>query len=166
MKCQFCEREISNKGGLIAHQNSCAENPNKITRVRSPNAGAKKGIVPWNAGKKQTDKVLKRVIDAVESGALENYSEPAARRTAKYYLIHTQGHKCSRCGVTEWMNEPVPLVCDHISGDSTDNRIENFRLLCCNCDGQMPTFKSKNNGNGRVYDRSYKQKKSAVLPTT
>lgn len=32
------------------------------------------------------------------------------------------------------MGQPVPLVCDHISGDSTDNKFENFRLVCCNCD--------------------------------
>lgn len=58
------------------------------------------------------------------------------------------------------MGSPVPLVCDHISGESTDNRIENFRLVCYNCDRQLPTFKSKNKVNGRKYDREYRRKKS------
>ena len=59
------------------------------------------------------------------------------------------------------MGKPVPLVCDHISGNSSDNEIENFRLVCCNCDAQLPTFKSKNRGNGRSYDRNYRRKQVA-----
>jgi len=32
----------------------------------------------------------------------------------------------------------------HINGDNTDNRLENLRLLCPNCDSQMPTFAGRN----------------------
>ena len=44
---------------------------------------------------------------------------------------------------------------------ASDNEIENFRLVCCNCDAQLPTFKSKNRGNGRSYDRNYRRKQVA-----
>jgi len=168
MKCIYCEREIKNKGSLAAHQMSCKNNPDKITHEHSPLAGAQKGSVAWNKGKKQdVDVSVNRMIEIVESGKLPTYaSEPGARRIAKRYLIHTQGNKCSICGTTEWMGHPVPLVCDHASGDSTDNNIENFRLVCCNCDAQLPTFKSKNKGKGREYDRNYKRKKSTGSITT
>lgn len=43
------------------------------------------------------------------------------------------------------------MVIDHINGDATDNRRENLRLLCPNCDSQLPTFKSRNRGFGRHY---------------
>lgn len=169
MKCIYCEREIKNKGSLVAHQNCCKANPNAVTKIRAPTAGAQKGSAAWNKGKKQDIEVsLNRMIEIVESGKLQvTYaSEVSARRVAKRYLIHTQGNKCSICGTTEWMGHPVPLVCDHVSGDSTDNNIENFRLVCCNCDAQLPTFKSKNKGKGREYDRNYKRKKSTSNTTT
>lgn len=68
---------------------------------------------------------------------------------AKRYLIETRGHKCELCGGTEWNGQPMPLIKDHIDGNSEDNRIENLRLVCGNCDMQLPTYKSKNRGNGR-----------------
>ena len=161
MKCKHCDRELSNIGSLVIHEKSCQLNPNRVQRKRSPNAGVKKGTPSPLKGTTKPDEVMQRVIEAVETGRLTSYSEPAARRLAKKYLIHVHGNKCSICDTTEWQGQPVPLVCDHISGDSSDNDIKNFRLVCCNCDAQLPTFKSKNRGKGRTYDREYRQRKSA-----
>lgn len=49
-KCIYCEKEINNKGSLISHQNQCLNNPDRVPRKRSPNAGLKKGNIPWNKG--------------------------------------------------------------------------------------------------------------------
>ena len=50
---------------------------------------------------------------------------------------------------------------DHIDGNSDNNILSNLRLVCGNCDMQLPTYKSKNKGNGRYYRRlRYKNKKS------
>lgn len=78
----------------------------------------------------------------------------ASRRFVKSYLVEKYGHKCSICGITEWQGKPAPLVVDHIDGDSTNNRIENFRLVCGNCDMQLPTYKAKNK-TGRDWRRKY-----------
>ena len=50
--CTHCNRTFSNSGGLGAHTPYCKINPNRIQRIVSPNAHAKKGSVPWNKGKK------------------------------------------------------------------------------------------------------------------
>ena len=52
---------------------------------------------------------------------------------------------CSECGQkNEWYNKPLVMVIDHINGVNNDNRLENLRLLCPNCNSQQPTFTGKN----------------------
>lgn len=55
-------------------------------------------------------------------------------------------NKCAECGqLPEWQNKKLVLVLDHINGVHNDNRIENLRLLCPNCNSQTDTFAGKNN---------------------
>lgn len=48
---------------------------------------------------------------------------------------------CYECSQgTEWNGQQLVLQLDHINGDSTDNRIDNLRMLCPNCHSQTKTF--------------------------
>lgn len=96
-------------------------------------------------------------INDITSGKYKTMCEAHIRRKVKYYLIHKNGHQCEICGTKEWLGEPILLICDHIDGDSTNNELENFRLVCSNCDAHLPTYKAKNKGNGRSYDRDHYQ---------
>ena len=54
-------------------------------------------------------------------------------------------YECAFCGNEgEWKKKNLSLVLDHINGVKKDNRLENLRFVCPNCDSQLPTFKSKN----------------------
>ncbi|MFF1353587.1 HNH endonuclease [Streptomyces sp. NPDC058297] len=49
--------------------------------------------------------------------------------------------ECTECGVgAEWLGKPMTLEIDHISGDWSDDRRENLRLLCPNCHAITSTW--------------------------
>ena len=55
----------------------------------------------------------------------------------------------------------MPVVMDHIDGNSDNWLDSNLRLVCGNCDMQLPTYKNKNKGKGRHSRRlRYQQGKS------
>jgi 5-methylcytosine-specific restriction endonuclease McrA len=70
------------------------------------------------------------------------------------YVLEEQGSLCAVCRMPgKWQGEPLVFVLDHVNGNPDDNRCENLRLLCPNCDSQAPTFKSRNRGRGRAWRR-------------
>lgn len=160
--CKFCLRTCKNEGALKAHELCCAVNPSRLSRKRSPLAGAKKGFPSKLKGQQFKDRSLSRILSLVNTSAYLKFKETHIRRVIKTYLLHTTGVKCSICHITTWQGRDVPLVCDHIDGNSENNDLNNFRLVCCNCDAQLPTFKSKNKGRGRIYDLKYRKARAEV----
>lgn len=73
--------------------------------------------------------------------------------SAKKYLKEVHGPVCQVCKSKTWMGDPIPLVLDHIDGNPDNNTLINLRLVCGNCDMQLPTYKGKNKGNGRASRR-------------
>lgn len=82
-------------------------------------------------------------------------SSEANRVLVRKYLETKLGHKCSICGNTVWQGQPIPLIVDHIDGNSSNCKVENFRLVCGNCDMQLETYKGRNKGNGRTWRKKY-----------
>lgn len=50
-------------------------------------------------------------------------------------------NKCKICGIfPTWNGKELVLVLDHLNGIPNDNRLENLRFLCPNCNSQTSTF--------------------------
>ena len=82
-------------------------------------------------------------------------------RLAKRYLSETKGHQCDICQISQWLGKRLPLVLDHIDGNSDNWQLTNLRLICSNCDSLTDTYKGKNRGKGRFARRlRYQQGKS------
>lgn len=55
-------------------------------------------------------------------------------------------YKCAICGQEPfWNGKELTLTLDHINGQNHDDRLENLRWVCPNCDRQLDTFAGKNN---------------------
>lgn len=84
-----------------------------------------------------------------------NPNGEANRKFIKLYLIEKYGDKCSICGITDWNGKPLVKIVDHIDGNSENNYISNFRLVCSNCDSQLDTYKNKNKNCNRKWRKKY-----------
>jgi hypothetical protein len=74
-------------------------------------------------------------------------SSYANRTSIKKKLVDNNfmEYKCVFCGNTGWwMNKKISLILDHINGIKNDNRIENLRLVCPNCNATLDTHCGKN----------------------
>lgn len=54
-------------------------------------------------------------------------------------------YKCSICGQEPfWNGKELTLILDHINGHNKDDRLENLRWVCPNCNYQLDTTNGKN----------------------
>ncbi len=70
----------------------------------------------------------------------------------KRYLREKYNNKCVFCGWSKINSVTgcVPLIADHIDGNWRNNKEDNLRLVCPNCDALSPTYAALNKGKGRI----------------
>ena len=68
--------------------------------------------------------------------------------TVRKYIETITGNFCAVCNQSgkNWCGKKLTLIVDHVDGDARNWAIKNIRLVCPNCDSQLPTFKGRNKG--------------------
>ncbi len=76
----------------------------------------------------------------IESYLVEDSDSSRTNIKRRLYKDGLKQPTCEICGQTElWNGKPLPMILDHINGVNNDNRIENLRIVCPNCNYQLPT---------------------------
>lgn len=70
----------------------------------------------------------------------------------KLYKLKIKERKCELCGQDEeWRGKKISLILDHINGDNKDNRLENLRIVCPNCNATLDTHCGKNKNKKKYF---------------
>lgn len=87
----------------------------------------------------------KKIIRTFNNIFIEN-STVDQKTLRKWYKKGSYSeYKCSICGLLPiWQGKELTLILDHINGCNTDDRLENLRWVCPNCNMQLPTTNGKN----------------------
>ena len=86
-------------------------------------------------------KSLKRTKLPIEQVLVENSTYSRSNLKRRILEENILENKCSICGqLPIWNNIELIMIIDHINGCFDDNRIQNLRMLCPNCNTQQTTF--------------------------
>lgn len=95
----------------------------------------------WMRGRCRSPSEVRRSLEVVLTAGSMCHSGDLRNRLRRAGLKEA---RCELCGLTDWQGHPVPLELDHITGNATDNRLENLRILCPNCHAQTETWCGRN----------------------
>jgi hypothetical protein len=157
-KCKLCHVKLkySQRGGNFCSHGcaACFNNGRRTRIVKSSCVGCDRKVRGSNiwcskdCRKKTRWERAKALI--VKSGCFPSKTSYIAKK----FIKERDGFDCKICGLGFWLGQVLPLILDHIDGNSDNWRLDNLRLICSNCDSLTPTYKGRNRGNGRAYRRA------------
>ena len=111
-------------------------------------SGASLAIVKQRIKQQNLDfenKFVNRVYREDEEIFITDSPVNQATLRRRYFQGKFTEYKCAICGQEPfWNGKKLVLTLDHINGKNHDDRLENLRWICPNCDRQLDTFAGRN----------------------
>jgi hypothetical protein len=77
---------------------------------------------------------------------VERSAYPRGRLKERLFAEGLKTRRCELCGEGElWHGRRMALILDHVNGVHDDNRLENLRVVCANCNATLETHCGRNN---------------------
>ena len=96
---------------------------------------------------------IKGIKRTEENVFIENSTASQATLRRWYKKGEYTPYICSICGQEPiWQGKDLTLILDHINGSNHDDRLENLRWVCPNCNQQLDTTNGKNK---KIYSKKY-----------
>ena len=140
--CEDCRKKVKERNVETLHTYICGNCGKEFT---SSNKNAKYCSNQCTADARHNEQ-YEDFLKNNEKYCRGNYTPKAFKNE----FLKEQGGVCAICGCKpEHNGKPLVFILDHIDGDASNNKRENLRLVCPNCDSQLDTFKSKNKNSTR-----------------
>lgn len=108
-----------------------------------------------------------RIIRNDEEIFVEDSPVNQATLRRRYFLGEYTPYICSICGQEPlWQGKELTLILDHINGHNHDDRLENLRWVCPNCNQQLDTFSGRNRRAERKHNFCIDCGKEILLSST
>jgi DNA-binding CsgD family transcriptional regulator/5-methylcytosine-specific restriction endonuclease McrA len=98
----------------------------------------------WNAAKKRGAVVTRTQRTPDEKLFVAGQPRNRANLKRRMLVDGLRPNRCTVCGISDWLGQPLSMALHHINGDRLDNRLENLELLCPNCHSQTGTYSGRN----------------------
>ena len=81
----------------------------------------------------------------IEAFLVDGRYVKSATLKERLYAEGLKARRCELCGQDEeWNGRHMSLILDHINGRKLDNRLENLRIVCANCNATLDTHCGRN----------------------
>ena len=88
---------------------------------------------------------LRRAEKPLEEVLVERSTYHRAQLKKRLYRAGLKARACELCGQGEiWHGRRMSLILDHVNGIHDDNRLENLRIVCPNCNATLETHCGRN----------------------
>lgn len=150
----YTPEEIKN---ILKYSNSYKDFARKIGYSNTPSGDTLKMLQKklMNYDTSHFQESVNKTLRTEENTFVENSTASQSSLRKLYFRGNYTPYLCSICGQKPiWNGKSLTLVLDHINGVNNDDRLENLRWVCPNCNQQLETTGSRN-PNRKIFAKKY-----------